>query len=197
MMRTLFAASCLAGIVIAGAAAAPVYAGGGNPSGTGPPNQSCQNTATGGQITVPGHSGSSPGSVFNEPGFGSVNGGTGGSAYNNAGAPSQYDVACVKNASGGLSPSSTSMAPTTTAPTGHNPHKERTDSRQERVRHPAELMRNRTPSGLLSHAHDLTAEVVTTRRKASSTSSTSIAMNAPCHIQEQVLVGAAVAGLAC
>jgi len=128
-MRKLFAASCLAGIIIAGAAATtPAYAGGGNPSGTGPPNQTCQKTAnSAGQLTTPGKSGSSPGSVFNEPGFGSIAGGTGGNAYNAAGAPSQYDVACFKNKSGGLSgPPPTSTAPTTTAPTpaktGPTPH---------------------------------------------------------------------------
>ena len=130
MMHKIFAASCLAGIIIAGAAAAPAYAGGGNPSGTGPPNQTCQNTAnSSNQLTTPGKSGSSPGSVFNEgspytPGPQ----GTGGAAYNAAGAPSQYDVACFKNKSGGLSPgsASASMAPTTAAPTpantGHTPH---------------------------------------------------------------------------
>ena len=87
-MRKLLAASCLAGIIIAGAAAAPpAYAGGGNPSGTGPPNQTCQNTAnSSNQLTTPGKSGSSPGSVFNEgspytPGPQ----GTGGAAYNAAG----------------------------------------------------------------------------------------------------------------
>jgi hypothetical protein len=111
--RTLFTASCLAGIVIAGAAAAPAYGG--------PPNLTCQNTASStgtGQLTTPGHAGSSPGSVFDEPGFGSTNGGTGGNAYNTAGAPSQYDVACFKNQSGGLSPPSpTSTAPKAPAPT--------------------------------------------------------------------------------
>jgi hypothetical protein len=71
-------------------------AGSGNPSGTGPPNQSCQSFEGPGGTNAPGQSGTSPGSVFNEPGFGSVNGGTGGSAYNNAGAPSQYDVACYQ-----------------------------------------------------------------------------------------------------
>ncbi|MCW2651027.1 MAG: hypothetical protein QOE41_1308 [Mycobacterium sp.] len=107
MMRTLFATSCLAGIVITGAAAAPAYAG--------PPGKTCQNTAnSAGQLSTPGHSGSSPGSVFNEPGFGSQNGGTGGNAYNAAGAPSQYDVACFNNQSGALSPPS---APASTAPT--------------------------------------------------------------------------------
>jgi len=105
MKRTLFTASCLAGIVIPGAAAAPAYAG--------PPNDTCQNTAnSGGQLSTPGNAGSAPGSVFNEPGFGSPDGGTGGNAYNAAGAPSQYDVACFKNQSGGLSP----PTPTSTAP---------------------------------------------------------------------------------
>ena len=128
MRHTLFAASCLGGIVIAGAAAAPVFAG--------PPNDTCQDTASStgtGQLTTPGNSGSSPGSVFNEPGFGSPNGGTGGKAYGGApvpggnGAPAQYDVACFKNQSGGLSPPSpTTTAPTatvqTTTKTGHTSH---------------------------------------------------------------------------
>jgi hypothetical protein len=67
-----------------------------NPSGTGQPNQSCQAFEGSGGTNAPGSSGTSPGSVFNEPGFGSTNGGTGGNAYNNAGAPSQYDVACFQ-----------------------------------------------------------------------------------------------------
>jgi hypothetical protein len=37
--------------------------------------------------------GSAPGSVFNEPINGTA-GGTGGAAYNAAGAPAQYDLAC-------------------------------------------------------------------------------------------------------
>jgi hypothetical protein len=41
--------------------------------------------------TTPGNSASSPGSPFNEPGFGSQNGGTGGAHYSQS---SQYDVAC-------------------------------------------------------------------------------------------------------
>src|ERR1700682_2185750 len=117
MMRKIFAESVLAGIAIIGAA--PAYGGGGNPSVTGPPTQPCQDTAnSAGQLSTPGHSGASPGSVFNEPGFGSVNGGKGGQAYNAAGAPSQYDVACFKNQCGNLSPPSApaSPAPTTTGP---------------------------------------------------------------------------------
>ena len=92
-MRRIAATLVLAGLLGLGSAATAMAAT--NPSGTGPPNQTCQNfLSTGG--TAPGNSGTSPGSVFNEPGFGSANGGTGGSAYNNAGAPSQYDVACFQ-----------------------------------------------------------------------------------------------------
>jgi hypothetical protein len=75
-------------LALAGAPAA--FAGGGNPSGTGPPSQSCQDQLNSGG-TTPGNSASSPGSPFNEPGFGSVNGGTGGQHYS---PKSQYDVAC-------------------------------------------------------------------------------------------------------
>ena len=74
----------------------PAAIAAGNPSGTGPPNQSCQSFEGTGGTKAPGHSGTSPGSVFNEPGFGSQSGGTGGNAYNNTGAPSQYDVACYQ-----------------------------------------------------------------------------------------------------
>jgi len=91
---TLAATATLAGglaLAVSGMAAAA------NPPGTGPPNQSCQAFETPGTgAGAPGHSGTSPGSVFNEPGFGSTNGGTGGNAYNAAGAPSQYDVACFQ-----------------------------------------------------------------------------------------------------
>ena len=93
-MRRLMTTVLVApGIAAGGAATASAAA---NPSGSGPPNQSCQSFEGPGGTNAPGHSGTSPGSVFNEPGFGSVNGGTGGSAYNNAGAPSQYDVACFQ-----------------------------------------------------------------------------------------------------
>jgi hypothetical protein len=73
-----------------------------NPSGRGPPNQTCQNFATPGSFVLPtpGNSANSPGSVFNEPHFGNGGtslGGTGGNAYNAAGAPSQYDVACFQH----------------------------------------------------------------------------------------------------
>jgi hypothetical protein len=78
--------------VLAPFAASPAALANGNPSGTGPPDQSCQNTeASGGQ--APGNSSSSPGSPFNEPGTNSQNGGTGGQHYNEQ---SQYDVACYQ-----------------------------------------------------------------------------------------------------
>lgn len=77
------------------AAAAPAaIAGSGNPSGTGPPNQTCQLLETSNALPSTG-AGNSPGSVFNEPVNGST-GGTGGTTYNNVGAPSQYDVACYQ-----------------------------------------------------------------------------------------------------
>jgi hypothetical protein len=74
-----------------------------NPSGTGQPNQTCQDinasVGTNGGATGPFYPGSSlnaPGSVFAEPGGTFTNGGTGGQAYNAVGAPSQYDVACYQ-----------------------------------------------------------------------------------------------------
>jgi len=70
-----------------------------NPSGKGQPGQTCQNFVIAGtttQLATAGQSATSPGSVFNEPGFGSPNGGTGGITYNAVGAPSQYDVACFQ-----------------------------------------------------------------------------------------------------
>lgn len=66
-----------------------------NPSGTGRPNQTCQDFA-GFPAEAPGGSGTAQGSVFNEPGIGSTLGGTGGQRYNAVGAPSQYDVACYQ-----------------------------------------------------------------------------------------------------
>jgi hypothetical protein len=66
-------------------------AGSGNPSGTGLPGQSCQDQLNSGGVT-PGNSASSPGSPFNEPGFGNTpDGGNGGAHYSPT---SQYDVAC-------------------------------------------------------------------------------------------------------
>src|SRR5215470_2851243 len=94
-MRRIAATLLLAGLLGMGSATAAMAAA--NPNGVGPPNQSCQAFETVGTgAGAPGHSGTSPGSVFNEPGFGSTGGGTGGNAYNAAGAPSQYDVACFQ-----------------------------------------------------------------------------------------------------
>lgn len=93
MLRRIMTVMATVGLLGLGGTAAMAAT---NPSGTGPPNQSCQAFEGPGGTNAPGHSGTSPGSVFNEPGFGSVSGGTGGNAYNAAGAPSQYDVACYQ-----------------------------------------------------------------------------------------------------
>ena len=117
MMRKFFAASCLGGVLIIGATA-PAYAGTGNPSGTGPPNQSCQGTAnSAGQLATPGNAANSPGSPFDEPGFGPApNGGTGGQHYS---PKSQYDVACAKQAQHAATTTAPAMTnSTTTATTG-------------------------------------------------------------------------------
>ena len=82
--------SVVVGVLALGVLAPAAPAGNGNPSGTGPPSQSCQTIeAEGG--TTPGHASSSPGSPFNEPEINSENGGTGGQHYSEK---SQYDVAC-------------------------------------------------------------------------------------------------------
>ncbi len=96
-MRRIAATLVLTGALGLGGATTAMAAANPSPSGTGPPNQSCQAFEVPGTgANAPGHSGTSPGSVFNEPGFGSTSGGTGGNAYNAAGAPSQYDVACYQ-----------------------------------------------------------------------------------------------------
>ncbi len=66
------------------------------PNRPGAPNQTCWTfLAAGGQ--TPGHTGSSPGSPFDEPGLGSQpNGRRGGPACRNAGTPSPYGVACYQ-----------------------------------------------------------------------------------------------------
>lgn len=55
-------------------------------------------TAAGSATSSPGNAATSPGSTHNEPGTVSVNGGTGGAAYNSArqgaAAPSNYDTSC-------------------------------------------------------------------------------------------------------
>jgi hypothetical protein len=89
-VRSLIAAIA-SGLVIA-AAGSGVAVAASNPSGTGPPSQSCQDIEAAGG-TTPGQSASSPGSPFNEPGINSPNGGIGGQNYSEK---SQYDVACYQ-----------------------------------------------------------------------------------------------------
>ncbi|HEY0319044.1 MAG TPA: hypothetical protein VGC49_12235 [Solirubrobacterales bacterium] len=88
-MRRLLLAAIIATLVL-GASSSVALAGGGNPAGTGPPSQSCQDIEAGGG-TTPGHAASSPGSPFNEPEINSSEGGVGGQHYSES---SQYDVAC-------------------------------------------------------------------------------------------------------
>jgi hypothetical protein len=74
---------------------------GGNPSGTGQPNQSCQ-----AQPTEPGHAALARGSAFNEPSAANPLGGIAGQMYAGNGqntntpanghAVAQYDVACYQ-----------------------------------------------------------------------------------------------------
>jgi hypothetical protein len=89
-MRRILAATA-ASLALAALGSSAALASG-NPSGTGLPNQSCQDVEAGGG-TTPGNAASSPGSPFNEPGINSTNGGTGGQHYNPT---SQYDVACYQ-----------------------------------------------------------------------------------------------------
>jgi hypothetical protein len=92
MRRSLFIALITAGLTLG--LASPALADNPHaPGTTGQPSQSCQNYAAN---VRPGNSANSPGAPFNEPGINSVNGGTGGNAYNAAGANSQYDVACFQ-----------------------------------------------------------------------------------------------------
>src|SRR5690348_11035392 len=83
MKHKLICASCMVAAAVMGAA----------PAHAGPPNAEC---GAPGATSTPGNAATSPGSVFNEPGVNSTNGGKGNQAYENAGAPSQYDVACAK-----------------------------------------------------------------------------------------------------
>lgn len=97
-MRKLLLALALALMALPVAAASAAS----NPSGTGRPNQTCQlvnpqgsNSGATGPF-YPGNAQNARGSVFAEPGGTFANGGVGGQAYNNNGAPSQYDVACYQ-----------------------------------------------------------------------------------------------------
>ena len=87
-MRRLIAVTVASAALSAVGASSALASG--NPSGTGPPSQSCQNVEAAGGM-APGNAANSPGSPFNEPGINSTNGGTGGSHYSQN---SQYDVAC-------------------------------------------------------------------------------------------------------
>jgi hypothetical protein len=89
MRKLITVALALASFAVVG----PVGALAANPPGTGKPGQSCQEFLKNGG-TTPGHSATSPGSPFDEEGFGPApEGGIGGQHYNEN---SQYDVACFQ-----------------------------------------------------------------------------------------------------
>ena len=102
-------------VAIAVIGAAPAYANKGGPSnmcGFGSPP-----SANAAQLT-PGNSATSPGSTHNEPGINSPSGGKGGTAYNAAGAPSQYDNSCANVTANSTNPNGMSTgAGTQVAPT--------------------------------------------------------------------------------
>jgi hypothetical protein len=102
----------MVGVALIGTA--PAYAvpvTGGAECGNSDPNEGPVATSS------PGNAATSPGSDFNEPGVNSVNGGKGNQAYNNAGAPAQYDRACAEVTANG---SGTPIQPTPTADNTNN-----------------------------------------------------------------------------
>ena len=117
LLATAIAGSMSFGVAALGAAA-PANA---DPN---PHNNSCQNVELGNPPypspgNTPGNAATSPGSVFNEAGFNSPSGGTGGQAYNAAqannkvGAAAQYDTACANTLKTGTgTPMQPSPSPT-------------------------------------------------------------------------------------
>jgi transcription elongation factor len=108
-------AGCVVAVAVIGIA--PAYA---NPK---PHGNSCQTAETTQGGRTPGNAASSPGSVFNEPGINSPNGGKGGQAYSAVQAPTapagqngaaaQYDTACANTLKTGTgTPMQTTPAPT-------------------------------------------------------------------------------------
>jgi len=110
MMHKILAASCLAGIIITGAAAAPAYAGGGNPSGTGQPSVECGEGGLGN-----GPHGFSTGGFANAETQYAGSEGTPSLANGGPKAVSQYDVACA-HAAPAATDSTTPDSTTLTAP---------------------------------------------------------------------------------
>jgi hypothetical protein len=110
MRYKLLCAGCMVSVAVIGAA--PAYADTDH-------GVECGGS---GATSSPGNAATSPGSVFNEPGVNSVNGGKGNQAYSSnarqgAGAPSQYDVACGKVTVNGTG---TPIQPTPTADITNN-----------------------------------------------------------------------------
>jgi len=92
MRSKLIFASCMMAVAVIGAA--PAYAA---PSGP----AECTSPGGGPEMlppatSYPGNSATSPGSIFNEPGTNSLNGGKGNQASPQKGSNSQYDRACAR-----------------------------------------------------------------------------------------------------
>jgi hypothetical protein len=136
MLHKLSAASCIAAIAALGATA-PAYA---DPN---PHNNSCQAVETGmppytATGNTPGNAATSPGSVFNEPNFNSIDGGKGGIAYNkphNGGGIAQYDTACANTLKTGTGTPMEPMPTTMTLP----------------MQVPNNSLATRTADGVISH----------------------------------------------
>jgi hypothetical protein len=93
-MRDIVASAVLAATLVLSTVGL-AFAGGGNPSGTGQPNRSCETEGT-----RPGSAQNATGSAFNPDGTaGQHYAGEQDNNNNNPKSVSQYDVACVKNAS--------------------------------------------------------------------------------------------------
>src|SRR5262245_34927111 len=100
-MKHMVASLTIAAFAVGLLSASPFVSAAPNPSGTGPPLTDGFECGGVGSprpagATGPLATGTSPGSPFNEALVNSENGGKGGAAYDTAGAPSQYDVACFQ-----------------------------------------------------------------------------------------------------
>jgi hypothetical protein len=116
MMHKILAASCLAGVIITGAAAAPAYAGGGNPSGTGQPSVECGEEGLGN-----GPHGFSTGGFANAETHYAGSDGTPSLENGSTKAVSQYDVACAKAAPAAQVDATASTLPDSTTLTAPGP----------------------------------------------------------------------------
>jgi hypothetical protein len=125
MRYKLVCASCMMAAAVIGAA--PAYA---EPSGP----AECTSSGPPAATSYPGNSATSPGSIFNEPGTNSANGGKGNLASPQKGSNSQYDRACARSTLIRMRSSRTTRGPQetpselrtqATAPTNRSPKNSR------------------------------------------------------------------------